>query len=344
MEPKDKISEIIKNKGYIPLDEFIDISLLRLEKSYYRSQRPLGSKGDFITAPEISQLYGEIIGIYIADYIQRNQIEKFNLIELGPGKGTLMSDIIRILSSIFKKNLNYQVHFVEINTEYKDNLKKIFKDCNIHTSIDNLPKDKSIIIANEFFDVFPIVQAQKIDNKIYETVISLVSNKFVFDKKEIRNKYANLFNINELIENQIVEKSPVVNFLFEKIVKFIKKNKGMILVMDYGYVHNNNNNNNNSLQSIKDNKKTYFLNNVGKQDLTSLVNFDVLLNILDKNNVKTNTIQSQRDFLIKNGINLRAEMLIKKNRELDKIITNQVSRLTDIDKMGSLFKFLIFDS
>jgi len=341
IEPKDKVLSIIQEKGYIFLDEFIDISLNKLELSYYRSENPLGKKGDFITAPEISQLYGEIVGVYIANYIKKNNIKKFNLIELGPGKGTLMSDVTRVLSSITNNQINYDIHFVEINESYKVNLATLFTGCNIHSSVDQLPNDYSIIIANEFFDVFPIIQGQKINNNLYETIVIMNSGKFIFDKKEIRNEYKSLFNLDLLDNNQIVETSPVANLVFEKITKLLLKNSGMMIVMDYGYTSAPNIS---TLQSIKDNKKTNFLDNIGRQDLTSSVNFKSFLEILGENKISSKSIQTQREFLINNGINYRAEMLIEKNKEKEKEILSQVSRLIDIDKMGNLFKFLQFST
>lgn len=339
IEPEAKILSIIDKKGHIHLDEFIEISLNKLELSYYKSESPLGKNGDFITAPEISQLYGEIIGLFVANYIKENHLKEFNLIELGPGRGTLMKDVVRVLSAIFENKIHYDIHFVEINKNFQNNLKEKFSDCIIHLSIDTLPKKNSIVLANEFFDAFPIIQVQKIDNKLYETIIRKDSGKLIFDKKEIRKEYEALFNLDGLSSNQIIEKSPTASLLFETIVYYLLKNKGMMLIMDYGYTSDQNIS---TLQSIKDNKKTNFLDSIGKQDLTSYVNFNELLKILDKKKIKNKLIQTQREFLVINGINYRAEELIKKNKEKENEILNQVSRLIDIDKMGSLFKFLQF--
>jgi SAM-dependent MidA family methyltransferase len=340
IEPEAKILSIIDKRGYIHLDEFIEISLNKLELSYYKSESPLGKNGDFITAPEISQLYGEIIGLFVANYIKENHLKEFNLIELGPGRGTLMKDVARVLSTIFENKIHYDIHFVEINKNFQNNLKEKFSDCIIHLSIDTLPKKNSIVLANEFFDAFPIIQVQKIDNKLYETIIRKDSGKLIFDKKEIRKEYEALFNLDRLSSNQIIEKSPTASLLFETIVNYLLKNKGMMLIMDYGYTSDQNIS---TLQSIKDNKKTNFLDSIGKQDLTSYVNFNELLKILDKKKIKNKLIQTQREFLVINGINYRAEALIKKNKEKENEILNQVSRLIDIDKMGSLFKFLQFN-
>ena len=111
--------------------------------------------------------------------------------------------------------------------------------------------------------------------------------------------------------------------------------------MDYGYTSAPKIS---TLQSIKDNKKTNFLDNIGRQDLTSSVNFKNFLEILGENKISSKSIQTQREFLINNGINYRAEMLIEKNKEKEKEILSQVSRLIDIDKMGNLFKFLQFST
>jgi SAM-dependent MidA family methyltransferase len=289
IEPEAKILSIIDKKGYIHLDEFIEISLNKLELSYYKSQSPLGKNGDFITAPEISQLYGEIIGLFVANYIKENHLKEFNLIELGPGRGTLMKDVVRVLSTIFENKIHYDIHFVEINKNFQNNLKEKFSDCIIHLSIDTLPKKNSIVLANEFFDAFPIIQVQKIDNKLYETIIRKDSGKLIFDKKEIRKEYESLFNLDRLSSNQIIEKSPTASLLFETIVNYLLKNKGMMLIMDYGYTSDQNIS---TLQAIKDNKKMNFLESIGKQDLTSLINFNELLKILDKKKIKNKLIQT----------------------------------------------------
>ena len=341
IEPEVKILSIIDKRGYIHLDEFIELSLNKLELSYYKSGSPLGKNGDFITAPEISQLYGEIIGLFIAKYIKENHLKEFDLIELGPGKGTLMKDVVRVLSTIFENEIHYDIHFVEINKNFQNNLKEKFSDCIIHSSADTLPNKNAIYLANEFFDAFPIVQAHKIDNKLYETIITKDSGKLIFDKKEIRKEYEALFDLDKFSSNQVIEKSPAAILLFEALVNRILKNKGMMIIMDYGYISDQNVS---SLQSIKNNKKTNFFDSIGKQDLTSNVNFNELLKILDKKKIKNKLIQTQRKFLIENGINYRAEALIKKNKEKENEILNQVSRLIDIDKMGTLFKFLQFSS
>ena len=160
---KKKLINILKksSKG-ISLDKYIEICLFD-EEGYYKKYQPLGGKSDFITAPEISQLFGEIIGLYIYNFWKQHLRCNFNLIELGPGKGTLMSDILRI-----NKNFDSFIHSIDLNLiEINRKLKLLQKNTLLNNclkqnkiqwrkDIKSVKKQPSIFFANEFFDCFAI--------------------------------------------------------------------------------------------------------------------------------------------------------------------------------------------
>jgi len=164
-------------------EQFIEICLFE-NNGYYRNNQPIGKSADFITAPEISQLFGEILGLYIYELWQKHLLCKFNLIELGPGKGTLLEDILRINNN-FKIFLNsIDLNLIEINKELiklqKKNLSKIKFDINNiqwSNDIDSIELKPSIIFANEFFDCFAIKQFIKIQQTWHEKKIN-------FNKKD----------------------------------------------------------------------------------------------------------------------------------------------------------------
>ena len=188
------INKIKKNSYGIPIDQFIEICLFE-KNSYYRNSNPINKNGDFTTAPEISQLFGEIIGLYVLNYWQKKIKKDFNLIELGPGNGTLIKDIINIT----KKNKDFQnsasINLVEINEKLiaiqKKNIK--FKKIKWVKNLIDIKSNTSIIIANEFFDCLPIKQFIKKKSKWYEKTVNFNSNelRFFFDNFLVENKKKN---------------------------------------------------------------------------------------------------------------------------------------------------------
>jgi len=332
---KNNIIKIINEKSFIYLDEFLKITHQDEDLGYYTNQNPIGKQGDFITAPEISQLYGEIIALRIINKIYQKKIKKFELIELGPGRGTLMKDIIRVFKKSLDKEINYSINFVEINKKYRSELVIEFPNCKLHSSLKEIKNAYSIIIANEFFDCLPMCQISSANGKLYETVIK-IDNKsnLVFDKLVARKKIVKEIGI-QLKDDDFYEYSEETKVMFNGVAKIIKNNGGFILIADYGYIKPINRN---SLQSIKDNKYTKVLSNIGEQDITYHVNFNQLLIIAKKIGLKNISINTQSNFLQMNGVNVRAEQLMISNPKSKDKIMNQLSRLTNPDKMGNLFK------
>ena len=162
---------MINLNGTRSIDKFLEKALYDKNYGYYSKKNPFGKKGDFITAPEISQMFGESIAIKILQVINKNNIKHFNLIELGPGRGTLINDILRVLNKQLSPEINISLHFNEINKNFIENLKLQFPKCKIHSVIGNYPDQYSFFIANEFVDALPLRQLKKRDNIYYETVI-----------------------------------------------------------------------------------------------------------------------------------------------------------------------------
>ena len=332
---KNNIIKIINEKSFIYLDEFLKIAHQEENLGYYTTKNPIGKEGDFVTAPEVSQLYGEIIALTIINKINQSKIKNFELIELGPGRGTLMKDIIRVFKKSLNKEIDYSVNFVEINKQYKSKLTIDFPSCKLHPDLKNLKKNYSIIIANEFFDCLPMCQIKCIDGKLYETIIKIDDElNLVFSKSTARKSIVEKIN-HDLKENDFYEYSEQTDDIFKEIAKLIRDNGGFLLVADYGYIKPTNKS---SLQSIKNNKFSEVLSNIGNQDITYHVNFNQLLLIAKKFSLKNINVSTQSNFLKMNGINIRAEQLMISNPKLKNLIMDELSRLTDPDKMGNLFK------
>ncbi len=343
---KTKINEIklLNNKKSLRLDKFIELALYA-SNGYYLSKKPIGRKFDFVTSPEISQMFGEIIGVYLLYHWKEKINSKFNLIELGPGNGTLFKDIVRttkILPNFFE---NAEVNLIEINKQLREIQKKnlnYFRQSKIRWSkaLNFRSKLPSIIYSNEFFDCFPVRQFLSNNNQWFERYVKFnekESKYYSVNKRVISKKILNY--LNKYNKQKIYEVSYSRNKYFEQICKYLKKNRGICILIDYGY---NEKIKNFTLQAIYNHKKTSIFDNIGQQDISSHVNFNELIEIAKQNKLKINEFISQRDFLIKYGILERKKKLLTKNSNLGKnLLDEEVDRLINADRMGKLFKCLV---
>ncbi len=333
-------SKILSNNKDIRLDKFIEEALFS-KNGYYNNKKPIGRRNDFTTAPEISQMFGEIIGLYLLYFWKTKINSKFNLVELGPGKGTLFNDIINSVSNypLFIKQA--KIKFIEINkiliniqkkNSKKFNLNNIewFKDFKYNTN------EPSIVYCNEFFDCFPVRQFIFKQNWLEKYIgFNKDINKFIIKDKVVRNK--NLLSLLETYKKEkIIEISFERNRYFEKICKLIRAKRGVFLIVDYGYLKNIKNF---TLQAIQNHKFSNVLEDVGEKDISSHVNFGDFIKIAKKNNLKIEEFCTQKEFLMKFGILERYKKLSKINNKNP--IKIELDRLIHEEKMGKIFKFLV---
>ncbi len=341
---KNNKIKLLNNKKNLRLDKFIDLALYK-RNGYYLNKKPIGRKFDFVTSPEISQMFGEIIGVYLLYNWKEKINSKFNLIELGPGNGTLFKDIertARILPNFFE---SADVYFIEINKELKKIQEKklnYFKQSKIRwlKALNCRSKLPSIIYSNEFFDCFPVRQFLYDNNHWFERYVKFneKENKYYSINKRVISKKI-LDYLSKYNNQKIYEVSYSRNKYFEQICKYLKKNRGVCILIDYGYDKKIKNF---TLQAIYNHKKTSIFENIGQQDISSHVNFNELIEIAKQNKLQINEFVSQRDFLIKYGILERKKKLLTKNSNLNKnLLDEEVDRLINVDRMGNLFKCLV---
>ena len=348
MIKKKILSEIIKNKNPISVEKFIEFCLYK-KFGYYNNSLVLGKKGDFVTSPEISQLFGEIIGLFILNDWSTNINDKFNLIELGPGRGTLMRDILNITKKFSTFNKMINIHLIEKNTLLtniqKSLLKNYLRSYNINWSKNFSIKNKlpCLIFANEFFDCFPIQQFYKKNNKWLKKMVDInhSANSIKFVDKLITKKNQ-LVKIEQYKPNEVLEFSNSREKYFNKICKHINSFGGKIIIIDYGYYERPNYF---TLQSVYNNKKANIFDNIGLQDITALVDFKRLIEIAEINKLKIENFLTQREFFLRYGIKERFKILIQKTtKDQKKIIEAGMDRIINKDKMGNLFKILIISN
>ena len=332
-------------KNYnLPLDKFIDLSLYDKKHGYYIKKYPFGEKGDFITAPNISRLFSETIAIWIVSFWQSlGSPKKFNLIELGAGNGEMMKVIIESFQNFpnFFKSCNLIIHEKSlslINTQKKNLYKKKITWISKINEINDHP---SIFIANEFFDAMPIKQFIKRKNLWFEKFVNLKDKKkpFFFEKK------INIQKIEKKIKFRISKNQNFIEYSMEgfhylkDISKIIKKNKGGLLLIDYGFSDWKMKN---TLQAVSNHKFANILDDIGTVDITHNINFNLFKKFINKFSGLKSNLTNQKNFLIKMGIKQRAEIISKKHNFLKKAdIYYRLKRLIDEKQMGNLFKVML---
>lgn len=343
------IRQDIAANGPMSIAKFMSYALNNLKDSYYQTQNPIGKMGDFITAPEISQLFGEIIGIWCANYWHiENKPSRVKLIELGPGKGTLMSDLLRATKNIPGFHDAIEICLVEINQQLKQEQQKRINHKNTQwfDQYNDIPQDCfSIIIANEFFDALPIEQYIKRDEMWYINMVDLkdgieqlcVTKHLIEDniKEFLTTKY------HHVPEGGIVELNDETTITIKNIVSNLNKNGGIMLVIDYGYTEQHNRSFISTLQSIKNHTFNPLFDNIGLADITAHVNFSTLIETANLYGATTYGPISQRKFLQNMQIDLRKEKLLANASPKEKeSILSGYNRLIHIDQMGELFKVI----
>ena len=334
----------LKRNYNLPLDKFINLSLYDKKFGYYMKKKSFGKNGDFITAPNISILFSEMVAIWIISFWQSlGAPKKFNLIELGAGNGEMM----KVLISSFK---NFPIFFSSCNLfihEKSPTLIKIQKRKLTKTKISwiskisEIKKNPCIFIANEFFDAIPIKQFKKKENLWFEKFVNLNNPKkpFIFDRKINIKLIEKKINFRISKNQNFIEYSELgLNYLKE-ISKIIKKNNGGLLLIDYGSTGKQMKN---TLKAISNHKFANIFSNIGKVDITHNINFNLFKNFINQMGGLRNHLTTQRNFLINMGIQQRAEIISKNINFLKKAdIYYRMKRLIDEKQMGSLFKVML---
>ena len=345
MKPNLKKFKITSKKP-LPVDDFFDKILYEPEIGYYSSKDPFGKNGDFITSPTISNLFSEIIGIWlISAWEKMGKPKVFNFVELGPGDGSLTKVIISTLKKFPELNKAIKIYLYEKSLFLKKLQKQNIDNKRIKwiKNFNSIKKGPVIFFGNEFFDAIPIKQFSNINNELFEKCYSVKDNIDIIEKFIRSNKkdVAQIMTFGTLKKLKFIEFPKKGLIELNPIIKKINKLSGGILLIDYGYL---NSNNSNTIQAVMDNKKIStktMLKNLGKADITSLVNFNLLKEYFLKNNLKVKKVVTQRFFLERMGIIERAHILEKKRtNEEQKYMKETLSRLLEEKKMGSLFKVI----
>lgn len=347
------IRNIIKTAGYITVDNMMREVLSASSESYYKSTKNIGEKGDFITAPEVSQLFGETLGIWLTlEWQKLGSPQNFSILELGPGQGVLMRDLLRVAKLTSDLYHNSKIYLYDINPFFiqkqKENLSQADKEIKWITKISDIPEIPTIVIANEFFDALPIKQFIKIKDLWYESILKInpVDSRIKYDKIQLHKALQNqLLNDHPTAyDGAVVEESIESLEITRFLAAHIFKNKGSALFIDYGYnietPRRLGTQYNATLQAIKDHQYTSIIDSLGEADLSAHVDFQALKKSALEQGLINTSILTQAEFLRKHGIMERFQDLKKKAPEYSEILEYQVHRLISQKQMGTLFKTL----
>ena len=335
--------KFFKKSKVIPVDKFFYNVLYDKKFGYYTSKIPFGMKGDFITSPMISNLFSEMIAIWIVSTWQSfGKPKNFNIVELGPGDGSLADILLRSFKRFPEFNSVKKLFLYEKSSHLKKIQKKKFnKDVKWINNFDKIQKGPVIFFGNEFFDAIPIKQFKKIKNSLFEKNYTLDKDLRI---KQVLKK-ALISHIKIIKSYKSLKKQKFIEFPMlglkelKKISRKICQLQGCVLLIDYGYLRPKNLN---TLQSVMSHKKNNLLNNLGKADITAHINFSLLREFFSKNNLKIKSIITQKQFLEKMGIIERAKIITKKMKFTEQSdLYFRMKRLLSPKYMGELFKVIL---
>lgn len=324
----------IAMNGPVDVGTFMNLALGHPQHGYYMKRDPFGQGGDFTTAPEISQIFGELIGAWAADiWAQMGRPEKFILLECGPGRGTLMADALRATRRVPGFHGAARIVLMEMSLKLRDRQVQALADYDV-AWVDGLDDrliamtDMPVIcIANEFLDALPVRQFVRHEGVWHERVIGVVDGALAFGLSPPVDAPS------DGAQDGIYEIAPARNAFVRDLSARLARGGGAALLIDYGYERSAPGD---TLQAVKDHEFAPVLADIGDADLTAHVDFQAIAQAAG--GMAVYGPAGQGDFLRNLGIGIRAEML--KARGDAAAIDSAVRRLTDAGEMGSLFKVM----
>lgn len=318
------LHDLIRQNGVISIGQY----MARCNAHYYSTRDPFGTAGDFITAPEISQIFGELIGAWLADCWQSLGGPHATLCELGGGRGTLLADALRATRNVPAFHEQLDIHLVETSPTLRqtqhDKLHTLHPSLHWQDELEPLPPRPLLLIANEFFDALPIEQMATVDGMETEQGITLNDGKLQWRYQA----------------DVAREVSPASLDVIRHISNHIHHYGGAALIIDYGYTGGAQGD---TLQAMRKHCYTHPLEAAGESDLTAHVNFDALLDAAQ--NVHGWGVVEQGVFLKRLGAELRTQALCKHASEPQQAsLLSGLERLVSPAQMGSLFKCIALTS
>ncbi|MBS0278399.1 MAG: SAM-dependent methyltransferase [Proteobacteria bacterium] len=340
-----RIARLIEAQGPISIAQFMTLALHDPQGGYYATRDPFGARGDFVTAPEVSQMFGEMLGLWIAQSWHDQGKPDARLVELGPGRGTLMSDALRVIRQLMPEFLKrVEIVLVEASPTLTAIQKKALTDAgaNVRWSVqfDGALADKPLfLLANEFFDALPVRQFVKTERGWCERMV--VANDSVLDfalSPEAIPNAALPPSRDGAPPGAVYETSPAATAIVQQVAETIARRGGAALIVDYGYGAEAGFGE--TLQAVAAHKYASVLDAPGDADLSAHVDFAALAQTAREAGAAPFGPVPQGEFLEALGIVQRAATLARGKLGSVPEIDGQLERLILPDRMGALFKAL----
>jgi len=342
---KDRLKARIAAEGPLSVAQYMAACLADPDAGYYTTREPFGEKGDFVTAPEVSQMFGELIGATcLSAYEAMGRPERFELVELGPGRGTLMADLLRAaaLRPAFLKAAS--LNLVETSPRLREIQVETLKEATLvpahRDMFRDVPEGPLLLVANEFFDALPVHQFVRTEDGWRERQIGLDgAGELAFGAGTARlSETAIPPDVASSPIGTILETQPAANAIAGEIGARLAKYGGAALFIDYGYLKTAPGD---TLQALHKQAYDDVLAHPGEADLTAHVNFEALASAAVMEGATAHPPLTQGDFLLRSGLLERAGILGSgKSHEEQEAIRDAVERLAAPDRMGDLFKVL----
>lgn len=327
----DSLRRLIETTGPIAVAQFMAEANAR----YYAARDPLGTQGDFITAPEISQMFGELIGLWLADLWSRAGRPEVHYIELGPGRGTLAADALRAMR---QARLTPPLHFVEISPALRAEQAERVPDAHWHDMLATLPTDRPLlVVANEFFDALPVRQLVRTTGGWRERLVAHDGESFVPVPGTVPFDHAVPLRLRAADPGSILETSPASVAIVRELASRIATQGGAAVVIDYGYAGHAHGD---TLQAVHAHAYADPFARPGTSDLTAHVDFGALGEAAEAEGVRAFGPVDQGGWLEALGIAARAEALGAASPQRAGEVREARKRLTDPEQMGELFQVL----
>ena len=353
---EDKLKRRIREAGPISVAEYMTVCLLDPVQGYYPTRDPLGADGDFITAPEISQMFGEVLGLWcVHSWIDLGRPETVHLIEYGPGRGIMMSDMLRSSSLDPGFKAAVQVWLIEASAALEAVQGRTLGAVDVPVQwaarLKDVPAGPCLIIGNEFLDCLPIQQlicddpfAGK-DGWVERRVGLDAEDRLCFVKIDVPAAAILTDRLPEgavdARKDDLLETCPSIAQIVDSVSQRFQVYPGRALFIDYGPEDTEFGD---TLQALKRHEKIGVFSDPGNTDLTARVDFAALSETAKTAGLDASAAVPQREFLSKLGLEMRAVALIRSKPDAKPVISRQLHRLTDADEMGELFKAMCLSS
>ncbi len=337
MSLAERLRRRIRAFGPITLADYMAAALTDSEEGYYRRKDPLGAAGDFVTAPEVSQMFGELIGAWAAvAWEQMGRPDPVRLVELGPGRGTLMADALRATSRVSGFHQALRLHLVEVGEQLMERQRVALSrwQPTWHAELADVPAGPSIVLANEFLDTLPIRQLVRGGKGWEERLVGLNGDDlaYVFGPTALAPLLPP--SLEDSLPGTTVEISPARIAVVDLLARRLLGHGGVALLIDYGPPESRAGG---TFQAIRSHKSWPPLVEPGTADITSHVDFGEVARAARLAGAAVHGPIGQGDFLERLGIRPRAERL----SERDAGVAAALGRLIDLDEMGTLFQAIV---